>query len=233
MIAVRKLRGTHLGLPLTLTQPRWDLAFFERTCGNIQVEVTLPKGWGGELMADGISLGALGETRWNHDAIDWLFLELVAYDMRIGTCRFCYNYRSLYVPGPVSHLQQLCKLMAWPSWLDFGKEANSGTKSYFIFLKNLLGVIGMISIPIFGQLFLILHHPVKTYTQFSCWSTSPFAAWPPPFRGHREFQPLGSYLQSLRVKGQSLPYLRGWRLDHRCFGCRFFVSFYIWKMLVR
>lgn len=133
MIAVRKLRGTHLGLPLTLTQPRWDLAFFERTCGNIQVEVTLPKGWGGELMADGISLGALGETRWNHDAIDWLFLELVAYDMRIGTCRFCYNYRSLYVPGPVSHLQQLCKLMAWPSWLDFGKEANSGTKSYLIF----------------------------------------------------------------------------------------------------
>jgi len=29
-------------------------------------------------------------------------------------------------------------------------------------------------------------------------------------KGHREFQPLGSYLQSLRVKGQSLPYLRGW-----------------------
>lgn len=70
-------------------------------------------------------------------------------------------------------------------------------------------------------------------TQFSCWITFPFAAWPPPFRGHREFQPLGSYLQSLRVKGQSLPYLRGWRLDHQSFGCRFLVSFCIWKMLVR
>lgn len=27
-------------------QPRWDFDFFERTCGDIKVEVTLPKGQG-------------------------------------------------------------------------------------------------------------------------------------------------------------------------------------------